>query len=143
MDCRLAGLAEAAGARYTRYADDLAFSGGGEFARGAERFALHVAAIALQEGFAVNHRKTRIMRRGVRQHLAGLVVNQKVNVDRRYADELKAILRNCARFGPENQKRDVRGSFREHLLGRIGFVEMVRPEKGARLRRIFDEIQWR
>jgi len=142
MDCRLAGLAEVAGARYTRYADDLAFSGGGEFARGVERFALHVAAIALQEGFAVNHRKTRLMRQGVRQHLAGLVVNEKVNVDRQYVDELKAILHNCARFGPESQERNLRGSFREHLLGRIGFVEMVRPEKGARLRRIFDEIRW-
>lgn len=142
MDCRLAGLAEAAEARYTRYADDLAFSGGGEFARGAERFALHVAAIALEEGFSVNHRKTRMMRQGVRQHLAGLVVNEKVNVDRRYVDELKAILHNCVRFGPESQVREFRGSFREHLLGRIGFVEMVRPEKGARLRRIFEEIRW-
>jgi RNA-directed DNA polymerase len=142
MDCRLAGLAEAAGARYTRYADDLAFSGGGEFARSAERFGLHVAAIATEEGFAVNHRKTRVMRKGVRQHLAGLVVNEKVNVDRRYVDELKAILHNCARFGPESQVRGFRGSFREHLLGRIGFVEMVRPEKGARLRRVFDEIRW-
>ncbi len=142
MDCRLAGLAEAAGARYTRYADDLAFSGGGEFARGAERFALHVAAIALEEGFAVNHHKTRVMRQGVGQHLAGLVLNEKVNVDRGYVEELKAILHNCVRFGPESQKRDVRGSFREHLLGRIGFVEMVRPEKGARLRRVFDEIRW-
>jgi hypothetical protein len=142
MDCRLAGLAGAAGAAYTRYADDLAFSGGGEFARGAERFALHVAAIALQEGFAVNHRKTRVMRQGVRHHLAGLVVNEKVNADRRYVDELKAILHNCVRFGPGSQSREFRGSFREHLLGRIGFVEMVRPEKGARLRRIFDEIQW-
>jgi retron-type reverse transcriptase len=142
MDCRLAGLAEAAEAKYTRYADDLAFSGGGEFARGAERFALRMAAIALEEGFAVNHHKTRIMRQGVRQHLAGLVVNEKVNVDRRHVDELKAILHNCVRFGPESQARDVRGSFREHLLGRIGFVEMVRPERGAQLRRIFDEIRW-
>ena len=33
MDCRLAGLANAAGATYTRYADDLAFSGSGEFSR--------------------------------------------------------------------------------------------------------------
>jgi hypothetical protein len=135
-------LAEAAEAKYTRYADDLAFSGGGEFARGAERFALRMAAIALEEGFAVNHHKTRIMRQGVRQHLAGLVVNEKVNVDRRHVDELKAILHNCVRFGPESQARDVRGSFREHLLGRIGFVEMVRPERGAQLRRIFDEIRW-
>ena len=33
LDCRLSGLARTAGAVYTRYADDLAFSGGEEFTR--------------------------------------------------------------------------------------------------------------
>src|SRR5262249_3609740 len=66
LDCRLAGLARSAGGVYTRYADDLAFSGGEEFARGVERLSAHAAAVALEEGFGVNHRKTRIMRRGVR-----------------------------------------------------------------------------
>src|SRR5581483_435849 len=61
VDCRLSALAEAAEAVYTRYADDLAFSGGEEFERQAQRFAVHVAAILLEEGFAAHHRKTRIM----------------------------------------------------------------------------------
>ncbi len=33
VDCRLSGLAKSAGAFYTRYADDLAFSGGADFER--------------------------------------------------------------------------------------------------------------
>ncbi len=66
LDCRLSGLARSAGAVYTRYADDLAFSGGADFSRVMERFAAHAAALALEEGFSVNHHKTRIMRRGVR-----------------------------------------------------------------------------
>src|ERR1022692_2351315 len=80
VDCRLAGLAKAVGAQYTRYADDLAFSGGETLDRRVERFSAHVAAILHEEGFTVHHRKTRIMRQGVRQHLAGLVANQRVNV---------------------------------------------------------------
>ena len=44
------------------------------------------------EGFAVNHRKTRIMRRGVRQHLAGLVANEHPNIIRADFDVLKATL---------------------------------------------------
>ncbi|MGZ8938681.1 MAG: reverse transcriptase family protein [Limisphaerales bacterium] len=59
LDCRLEGLAKAAGAAYTRYADDLLFSGGAEFARGVERFYIRACAIALEEGFEVNTRKTR------------------------------------------------------------------------------------
>ena len=43
-DCRLAGLAKSVGAAYTRYVDDLAFSGGEGFERCAERFAGHSAA---------------------------------------------------------------------------------------------------
>jgi RNA-directed DNA polymerase len=141
-DCRLTGLAESAGARYTRYADDLAFSGGDEFERRVERFSTHVAAILLEEGFAVNHRKTRIMRRGVRQHLAGLVVNEHINVRRRDFDRLKAMLTNCARLGAEGQNRAGHTDFRAHLEGKVGFVESVNPAKGRRLRAIFERIRW-
>src|SRR5437899_6057743 len=98
LDCRLSGLARSAGAVYTRYADDLAFSGGDEFARVVERFQAHAAAVTLEEGFGVNHHKTRVMRQGVRQQVAGVVVNQKVNLRRRDLERLEAILTNCARF---------------------------------------------
>jgi hypothetical protein len=141
-DCRLAGLAKSAGAVYTRYADDLAFSGGQSFERCAERFSTHVAAILHEEGFAVHHRKTRIMRQGVRQHLAGLVTNQRVNVIRTDFDRLKATLTNCIRLGPESQNRDAHPRFRQHLEGRIGFVETINPARGKRLRNLLERIDW-
>ena len=105
LDCRLSGLARSAGAVYTRYADDVAFSGDGEFERSVGRFKSHAAAIALEEGFAVNHHKTRVVRRGVRHQLAGVVVNEKVNLARRELELLEAILTNCMRRGPESQNR--------------------------------------
>lgn len=142
VDCRLSGLAKAAGAAYTRYADDLAFSGDARFGRCLERFAVQVAAILLEEGFAVHHRKTRVMRQGVRQHLAGLVINEHANVVRADFDRLKAILTNCVRHGAESQNRDGHPAFRLHLEGRVGFVAMVNPAKGARLRRIFEQLRW-
>jgi RNA-directed DNA polymerase len=142
LDCRLAGLAKAVGAEYTRYADDLVFSGGEAFERRVERFSTHVAAILHEEGFTVHHRKTRIMRQGVRQHLAGLVANRHVNVIRADFDRLKATLTNCVRLGPESQNRDDHSSFRLHLDGRVGFVEMINPAKGKRLRALFERIEW-
>ncbi len=142
MDCRLTGLARSAGAAYTRYADDLAFSGGDEFEHCVERFSTHVAAVVMEEGFSVNHRKTRIMRQGVRQRLAGLVANERINVMRVDFDRLKATLHNCVRLGPESQNRAAHPLFRAHLDGRIGWVESVNPTKGLRLRAIFDQIAW-
>jgi hypothetical protein len=142
LDCRLSGLAQSAGAAYTRYADDLAFSGGEKFEHSAARFATQVGVILMEEGFTVHHRKTRIMRQSVRQHLAGLVTNQRLNVRRSDFDLLKAILTNCVRHGPDSQNREAHPHFREHLAGRIGFMESINIEKGRRLRAIFDQIAW-
>lgn len=142
VDCRLSGLARAAGATYTRYADDLAFSGDEAFERCVDRFAARAAAILLEEGFTVHHRKTRVMRRGVRQYLAGVVINEHLNVVRADFERLKATLTNCVKHGPASQNRDEHVDFRAHLAGRMSFVEMIHPHKGARLRRIFERIEW-
>jgi RNA-directed DNA polymerase len=140
VDCRLSSLAKTSGAAYTRYADDLAFSGDDDFEKGVERFGVSVAAILQEEGLCVNHHKTRVMRQGVRQHLAGLVTNERLNVARRDFDQLKAVLANCVRFGLESQNRDHRPDFRSHLHGKVSFVEMINPQKGKRLRVLLERI---
>jgi hypothetical protein len=142
LDCRLAALAKSADATYTRYADDLAFSGEAAFARIVKRFQIHACATAMEAGFTVHHRKTRIMRQGVRQHLAGLVVNQRLNVRRADYDRLKATLTNCVRLGPQAQNRESHEDFYCHLLGRISFIAMIHPQRGQRLRKLFDQIVW-
>jgi RNA-directed DNA polymerase len=142
LDCRLRGLAARLGARYTRYADDLAFSGDEAFARRHRTFLAAVARIVADEGFAVNGRKTRVMRRSTRQRITGLVVNQHVNVARDAYDRLKATLHNCLRDGPGEQNRDRHRDFRAHLDGRISWVESVNPPRGLRLRAMFEGIAW-
>jgi hypothetical protein len=141
-DCRLAGLARSAGATYTRYADDLAFSGDPRFERSVSPFAARVSAILEEEGFAVQHRKTRVMRQGVRQYLAGIVVNEHPNTVRADFDRLKAILTNCVRQGPDTQNREAHPNLRAHLQGRIAFVGSVNPQRGAKLRSLFAQIKW-
>jgi len=135
-DCRLSGLAKAVGAEYTRYADDLAFSG----AELTQRFSIHTAAILLEEGFEVNHRKTRLMRPSVRQHLAGLVINQQPNIRRTDFDRLKATLTNCLRHGLESQNREQHPHFRQHLEGKVAWVESIHPARGKRLRALLDRL---
>lgn len=142
LDCRLAALAGRLGARYTRYADDLAFSGDATFPNGQGAFLALVARIAREEGFALNARKTRVMRRGARQRITGLVVNQHINVARESYDRLKATLHNCLRHGPADQNRTGHRNFRAHLDGRIAWVESVNPGRGRKLRAMFEAIAW-
>lgn len=142
LDSRLTGLANWAGASYTRYADDLLFSGDEKFRHRVDRFRIYVAAVAMDEGFEVNHHKTRIMSQSVRQRATGIVLNQRQSICRKDCDQLKAILHNAVRHGPDKQNRSNHPDFRSHLLGRINYVAQFNPQRAAKLRAKFSAIQW-
>jgi retron-type reverse transcriptase len=142
LDRRLSGLARVAGANYSRYADDLAFSGDAGFALGQDRFRKAVETILREEGFSLNAAKTRIMPRNTRQRVTGIVVNDHCNVGRAEFDTLKAILHNCVRTGPALQNHARSLDFRRHLDGRVGWVEQINPQRGLKLRLIFERIDW-
>lgn len=142
LDIRLESLAHSLGATYSRYADDLAFSSGPEFARAGDRLHIQVAAIALEEGFRINTRKTRQMRQGVRQLVTGIVVNAHPNVARDEYDKLKAILTNCVRHGPASQNRERHPNFQAYLAGRISYVRMVNMNRAAKLQRLLETVSW-
>jgi len=136
LDVRLSHAARSVGARYGRYADDLVFSGDAEFARRVARFEPLVGAIALEEGFRINHRKTRLMRRGTQQRMLGLVTNQQPAVSRRERELLEAILNNAVRHGLASQNRAQHPNFLAYLQGRVSWVEQARPEQARKLRRL-------
>jgi RNA-directed DNA polymerase len=131
LDRRLTGLAAAAGATYTRYADDLVLSCDHRLRTPAAM----IAEIAAAEGFRVNRAKTRVMSRAARQTVTGMVVNERLNAPRRDYDSLKAILHNAAVHGPGELDP-------AHLRGRIAWVESLNPARGAKLRARFDAITW-
>jgi RNA-directed DNA polymerase len=142
LDARLLGLANTRGANYTRYADDLAFSGDDALGEKIKAFLATVEEIVSDEGFALHGRKTRIMRRGARQRVTGLVVNEHLNVSRTAYDTLKATLHNCIENGPDIENRSGLRDFRAHLDGRITWAENVNPARAQRLRQMFEEIRW-
>ncbi len=142
LDARLHGLATSVQCSYTRYADDLLFSGDKVFDKSSKRFATTVGAIVIEEGFRVRFRKTRLMRASQRQHAAGVVINESTNLRRSKYDELKAILFNCIRFGPESQNRLGHDSFRKHLEGRIQWVKQLNGARSQKLQALFERIDW-
>ena len=142
LDVRLTALAASWGGRYTRYADDLAFSGAGRWGTGTSRLIDAVERIVVDEGFRLNPRKTGVMPRAGRQSLGGLVVNERPRVSRQHVDQLKAILHNCRTHGPSTQNRDDVPAFEDHLRGRIAWVAQHDRLRGARLQAMHDEIDW-
>jgi RNA-directed DNA polymerase len=142
LDVRLAGLARSRGLRYSRYADDLTFSGDAALEPGAGRLIAAVAQIAGDEGYAVHPGKTRVMPARGQQRVTGLVVNAGLNIARADFDALKAILTNCVRHGPAGQDRSNHADFRAVLNGRVSWVEQVHGGRGAKLRALFEQIEW-
>ncbi len=141
LDARLAALARTIEATYSRYADDLTFSGGDALAAAVPRLLRLIAAIVADEGFALNPRKTRVMRARARQQVTGIVVNRLPNVPRSSYDALKATLTNCLRHGPSTQARGA-PRFREQLRGQIAWVAQVHPARGQRLLAMFHALDW-
>jgi retron-type reverse transcriptase len=140
LDKRLFALAAKLGVAYTRYADDLTFSGGEELASRVGYLMARVRHIAQDEGFAVNEKKSRVMRQSTAQTVTGVVVNDKSSVSRIELRQLRSILHRAKSEGIDAQNRDGRPNFRAWLEGKIAFVNMVRPDTGAKLKAEFDAL---
>jgi RNA-directed DNA polymerase len=125
LDLRLDGLAWRFGARYTRYADDLVFSGAAELMPQRRALQAWVQAVAQAEGFGLNTAKTRAMPRHHRQQVTGVVVNERPNLERGAYDRLRAQLHGLAAAGcgPETRLR---------LQGQVAWASQLVCESRAR-----------
>src|SRR5262249_3951661 len=130
------------GANYTRYADDLTFSGDEKFRRSLAVFIPLVEAIIRSERFRINKAKRRVIRDSRLQQVTGVVVNRHLNVRRRDYDRLKATLVNCIRRGPSTQNHDRHADFAAHLRGAIAHVTHLNPARGPKLLALFSRIDW-
>ena len=131
MDARLAGAAHKLGFTYTRYADDLTFSGPKSADVGAMLDRIRV--IATDEGFAEHPKKTRVLRRGRRQEVTGVVVNQQLGVDRETLRKFRALLFQIAKDGPAGKTWGASSDVFASAIGYANYVRMVDPAKGASL----------
>lgn len=142
LDRRLSGLAASLEVSYSRYADDLTFSGPARLVRTATTLRRAVTEIARDEGFMINHHKSMLATRAGRQRVCGVIVNEHLNVARHEYDVLKAILHNSRAYGPASQNRQAVPDLRAHLLGRIAWVDSLNPQRGEKLRLQFAGIDW-
>ena len=147
FDRRMTGMANKLGFTYTRYADDLTFSASGDEVENFRKLLWRAQSIVKAEGFRVHPKKTRIMRRGRRQEVTGLTVNERVSVPRRELRRFRALLYQIEKDGPGGKKW--RGS-EKHLLSAVRgyayFIRMVDAEKGEefveKIERILKRERW-
>jgi hypothetical protein len=138
LDARLDGLARRNGGVYTRYADDLTFSFPDGFDK-IGRFRWWVDQVCHQEGFLINAKKSRVIRRSQRQTVTGIVINDALRVPRDQRRRFRAILHNCRVHGVASQARGHSG-FADYLRGFASYLHMVDPEEGVDLLRQVEEL---
>jgi hypothetical protein len=141
LDRRLSGLADHCGLNYTRYADDLAFSGTLNNNSSIDRFVTLVSQIVDEEGFRTHPHKTRIRRRSRRQSLTGLVVNARPQAPREDYDRLRAILHDAATHGLAAANRDGHPDFAAHLAGRVAWMSHRHPSRAAKLNLLLERAR--
>lgn len=125
LDARLAGLGKKLGFTYSRYADDLAFSG--DEPKKVSLLIGRATRIITSEGFVVNEEKTRVMRQGNGQRIAGVTVNEVLGLSRKQRRKLRA----------EAHREKTKGATLEQkaaLTGRLAWLSMLNPEQAAKLK---------
>lgn len=141
LDKRLSCLAKKIGADYTRYADDITFSG-------SEDIKQHInliRKIIFEEKYQVNEDKFRLQHYYQRQEVTGLIVNTKVSVAERLITEIENAIYYCAKYGVINHMSKMKidkGFYKEHLYGIAYFIKMVDKEKGEKYLSQLEEIDW-
>jgi len=128
LDRRLQGLARRHQLAYTRYADDLTFSGDMSRAQ-AHTMRQLIQRIVAEEGFEVNTEKTRLLGRGTRQTVTGVVVNEVLGLSRQERRRLRAALH---RLGQEPES-DAALARRNRLEGQLAYLAMLNPAQAGKL----------
>lgn len=111
------------GISYTRYCDDMSFSG--DFDPSP------VIALVGQElkkmGLFLNDSKTKVVRDGQRKKVTGIIVNEKINIPVSYKRKIRQEMYYCIKYGIQShiEKCGIIGSeeqFRQKMLGKINYA---------------------
>ncbi len=138
LDKELQKLAQAKELIYSRYADDMTFSGQMSSRLDAALVIKKMSREISNHGFSINHQKTSISKNGGRKIVTGLsVADDVVRLPRIFKNNLKkdvyylctyGVEEHCARIGQKN-----RFSYLMHVAGRIQYAKIIEPKLAARL----------
>nr|WP_286674689.1 reverse transcriptase family protein [Clostridium sp. VAP51] len=145
LDERLSKLSKKLNICYSRYADDITFSGE------LDKFpSLKLLNKIIEEcGFKINYKKVSLQNKKQGQIITGLSLSNGVKIPKKYKKETSKHLYYCKKYGvfghlaymKKNKNIDYNG-FREWLLGRIYYINSVEPDVAKKMLEDFNTIEW-
>ncbi len=140
LDTRFKGMADKMQFAYSRYADDLSFSANGnEQVKKVQQLLWRAKRIITEEGFTIHPDKVKVMRKGARQEVTGIVVNKKPGINRKMLHRFRAVIQQVSKHGLDNKKWKG-GNIAAELMGYANFVAQVKPEQGNKMKAQLQEI---
>ena len=128
LDARMSGMARRFGLTYSRYADDLTFSGYSFPAR----LINYVSDIIAEEGFVVNSDKSKILRSGSQMIITGVSISSgEIKLPREAKREIRKDVHYVLKNGLMthlNHIGDFDPIYVERLLGKLYFWKSLEPE---------------
>ena len=114
---------------YTRYCDDMTFSGDFD-----PRPVIQLVKEQLYKlGLFLNDKKTVVVRKGQRHAVTGIVVNESLHIPSSYKKRIRQEMYHCTKYGLDSHLERIafQGTSQEFaagMLGRINYVLSVEPD---------------
>lgn len=106
--------------RYTRYSDDLTFSGDFD-----EKIVLKMVTILMKSiGFKLNNEKTQVMLSSERQYVTGIIVNNKIQLSKEDRRNIRQTLFFIKKYGFDDHVMKIginKRNYLNYLIGKVGF----------------------
>jgi RNA-directed DNA polymerase len=113
--------------RYTRYADDMTFSGDFDEVQVIRFIRKNLKSMGLK----LNKTKTRVRKQGQQQEVTGIVVNYKTQVPKTVRKEIRKNMYYIQKYGLESHLNYIgteRKNYIGHLMGQISYALFINPK---------------
>mgnify|MGYP006424314441 CR=1 FL=1 len=141
LDYRLSALANKNGINYSRYADDITFSG---IEDNLPSISL-LRKIIKEEDLSINWNKYGKYKKGQKQLVTGLLIDNKVRVPKKFKKEIYRHLYFCKKYGALSHFNRIapgKGYRREWILGKILYVNSIEPDEAKKMFELVKQINW-
>ena len=133
VDKRIFGFTKEKEIRYTRYADDMTFSG--DFEPGM--VIKFVGKVLSQFELKINEKKTRVRRPGQKQEVTGVIVNEKIQAPKELRKQLRQAVYYIEKYGLAShleKTENLKANHVYHWLGIANFILFLNPNDEEALR---------